>query len=57
MEKKAVRTDTFRCPVCQEGEIKSETAEPVNDRIAKVLQGEPANWVVMLPRVETVTKS
>ena len=57
LEKKAVRSDTFRCPVCQEGEIESATAEPETDQITKALPGEPASWVVMLPHVETVSKS
>jgi transcription initiation factor IIE alpha subunit len=57
LEKKAIRGETFLCPVCQEGEIESCTAQPVTDQITKVLTGEPASWVVMLPHVETVSRS
>ena len=57
LEKKAVRSDTFQCPVCQEGEIESGTAELETDRIARALLGEPGSWVVMPAPVETASKS
>ena len=57
IEKKAVRSERFQCPVCQEGEVESTTAQPETDQITRVLTGEPATWVVMLPHVETVSRS
>jgi len=57
LEKKSVRSDTFYCPVCQEGEIASGTAELETDRIARALLGEPGSWVVMPAPVETVSRS
>lgn len=57
LEKKAVRSDTFQCPVCLEGEIESGTAELETDRLARALLGEPGSWVVMPAPVETVSRS
>jgi len=57
LEKKAVRSDTFYCPVCQEGEIESGMAEMETDRIARTLPGEPETWVVMPAPVGTVSRS
>jgi hypothetical protein len=57
LERKAVRSDTFYCPVCQEGEITIGTAEPETDRIAKALLGEPGDWVIMPAPLETVSRS
>ena len=57
LEKKAVRSDTFYCPVCQEGEVKSGTAELETDRIARSLLDEPESWVVMPAPAETVSRS
>ena len=57
LEKKAVRSETFRCPVCQEGEIESRTAELDIDRIARTLFGESERWVVLPAPVETGSRS
>ena len=57
LEAKAVRSETFRCPVCQEGEIESGTAEPETGQIAMVLLGEPESWVVLPAPMETVSWS
>jgi hypothetical protein len=57
LEKKAVRGERFRCPVCQEGEIDSRTAEVETDRIARTLMGEPGSWVILPAHLETVSKS
>jgi peptide subunit release factor 1 (eRF1) len=57
LEKKAVRSETFRCPVCQEGELESRTAELDIDRIAGALLGEPGSWVILPAPVETVSRS
>jgi len=57
LEKKAVRNETFYCPVCQDGEIGSGTAELETDRIARALSGEPGNWVVMPAPMEAVSRS
>jgi hypothetical protein len=57
LEKKAVRSETFYCPVCQEGEIEGGPAESETDRIARALLGEPGSWVVMPAPVEMVSRS
>jgi hypothetical protein len=57
LERKAVRSDTFYCPVCQEGEIASGAAELETDRIAKALLGEAGSWVIMTAPAETVSLS
>ncbi len=57
LEKEAVRGEKFQCPVCQEGEIESRTAEVETERIARTLLGEPGNWVILPAHLETVSKS
>ncbi|HEY40377.1 MAG TPA: hypothetical protein G4O18_00780 [Dehalococcoidia bacterium] len=57
LERKAVRSDTFYCPVCQEGEIASSVAELETDRIARALLGEPGDWVIMPAPAETMSRS
>jgi hypothetical protein len=57
LDKKAVRGGTFLCPVCQEGEINSGTAELETDRIAGALLGEPGGWVILPAPMETVFRS
>ena len=57
LEKKAVRSETFRCPVCQEGEIESGTAELDNDWLARTLLDGSESWVVLPAPVETGSRS
>jgi len=57
LEKKAVRSERFYCPVCQEGEIESGIAELETDRITRALLGEPGSWVILPAPLETVSRS
>jgi hypothetical protein len=57
LEKKAVRSDTFYCPVCQEGEVERRMAEPETDPIARALLGETGSWVILPAPVEMASRS